>query len=257
MQAIVLATQKGGSGKSTIAIGLALAAQEAGHNVRLIETDQQGTLSNWQRRRGSARPLVETIYNAREIESRLQSLALAGVTLAIIDTAGGITAATTEAVRYCDFCLIPARPSIVDIEASAATLELVRAWRKPFAFVLNQTPIRSQRNNYAADAIGDAAARDLEDVLARPLIVMRNDHQDALAAGLAVSELSPFGKSADEIRDLWRWVDARINGRIAAAEEASDVEFPIILSSEHITATEKVPRPLRELGDNFIWDAGL
>ena len=52
MQTIVLATQKGGSGKSTIAIGLTLAAQEAGHNVRLIETDQQGTLSNWQRRRG-------------------------------------------------------------------------------------------------------------------------------------------------------------------------------------------------------------
>jgi chromosome partitioning protein len=261
MQTIVLATQKGGSGKSTIAIGLALAAQEAGHKVRLIETDQQGTLSNWQRRRGSARPLVETVYNAREMEDRLQSLARDGVTLAIIDTAGGITAATTEAVRYCDFCLIPARPSIVDIEASAATLELVRAWRKPFAFILNQTPIRSQRNNYAADAIGDAAARDLHDVLARPFIVMRNDHQDAVAAGLAVSELSPFGKSADEIRDLWRWVDARINGGIAAGEEigdeVSDVEFPIILSPEHITAAEKVPRTLRELGDDFIWDAGL
>jgi chromosome partitioning protein len=90
---------------------------------------------------------------------------------------------------------------------------------------------------------------------------MRNDHQDAVAAGLAVSELSPFGKSADEIRDLWRWVDARINGGIAAGEEigdeVSDVEFPIILSPEHITAAEKVPRPLRELGDDFIWDAGL
>ena len=51
MQTIVLATQKGGSGKSTLAIGLALAAIEAGHTVRLIETDSQGTLSNWQSRR--------------------------------------------------------------------------------------------------------------------------------------------------------------------------------------------------------------
>jgi chromosome partitioning protein len=264
MQTIVLATQKGGSGKSTLAIGLTLAAKEAGHTVRLIETDQQGTLSNWQRRRGSAEPLVETVYNAREIESRLQSLARAGVTLAIIDTAGGITAATTEAVRYCDFCLIPARPSIVDIEASAATLELVRAWRKPFAFILNQTPTRSQRIRCAADAIGEAAARDLDDVLARPFIVMRNDHQDAVAAGLAVSELSPFGKSADELRELWRWIDARINGRAAVSaeisDEASDVEFPIILSPEHITATlvaKSAPRPLRELSADFIWDAGL
>src|ERR1700760_4579791 len=98
MQTIVLATQKGGSGKSTLAIGLALAAKEAGHTVRLIEADRQGTLSNWQRRRGGPpKPLVEAVHNAREIESRLQSFALAGVTLTIIDTAGGITAATTEA----------------------------------------------------------------------------------------------------------------------------------------------------------------
>ena len=48
MHTIVLATQKGGSGKSTLAIGLALAAIQAGHTVRLIETDPQGTLSNWQ-----------------------------------------------------------------------------------------------------------------------------------------------------------------------------------------------------------------
>src|SRR5215472_3701139 len=212
MQTIVLATQKGGRGKSTLAIGLALAAKEAGHNVRLIEADQQGTLSNWQRRRGADKPLVEAINNAREIEARLQALALEGVTLTIIDTAGGITAATTEAVRYCDFCVIPARPSIVDIEASAATIDLVRAWRKPFAFILNQTPIRSQRINSSADAIGEAAARDLRDILARPFIVMRNDHQDALAAGLGVLELSPFGKSSDEMRDLWKWLELRLNG---------------------------------------------
>ena len=52
MHTIVLATQKGGSGKSTLAIGLALAAQQAGHTVRLIETDPQATIWNWQRRRG-------------------------------------------------------------------------------------------------------------------------------------------------------------------------------------------------------------
>ena len=62
MQTIVLATQKGGSGKSTLAIGLALAAIQAGHTVRLIETDSQGTLSNWQSRRAYAEPLVEPVY---------------------------------------------------------------------------------------------------------------------------------------------------------------------------------------------------
>jgi chromosome partitioning protein len=263
MQTIVLATQKGGSGKSTLAIGLAMAAREAGHNVRLIETDQQGTLTNWQRRRGSVNPLVETVYNGRELESRLQSLAEAGVTLAIIDTAGGITTATTEAVRYCDFCMIPARPSIVDIEASAATIELIRAWRKPFAFILNQTPIRSQRINSSADAIGEAAARDLDDILARPFIVMRNDHQDAVAAGLAVSEFSPFGKSADEMRDLWKWLDLRLDGAATAEAEAiqafEEVQFPIILSPERVrkNATEHVTQPQPSLNEEIAWDAGL
>ena len=95
MHTIVLATQKGGSGKSTLAVGLALAAIHAGHTVRLIETDSQGTLSNWQGRRPYAEPLVEPIYSAADIEAKLKSLDGSGVTLTIIDTAGGTSAATT------------------------------------------------------------------------------------------------------------------------------------------------------------------
>jgi chromosome partitioning protein len=264
MQTIVLATQKGGSGKSTLAIGLAMAARQAGRIVRLIETDQQGTLSRWQSRRGISDLMVETVYAADEIEPRLQSLGRSGVTLTIIDTAGGISAATTAAIRYADFCMIPARPSVADIEATAPTLATVRAWQKPFAFVLNQTPIRGARINTAADALGEYAARDLDDVLARPFVVMRNDHQDALAAGLAVCELSPFGKSSDEIRDLWRWVETRLNGRIAAGTESGSavaaIEFPIILSLDRLrTKTEdRAPQPLSALGDDGVtWNAAL
>ena len=227
MQTIVLATQKGGSGKSTLAIGLALAAIQAGHNVRLIETDPQGTLSNWQSRRTYAEPMVEPVYSAGDIEQRLQSLDRSGVTLTIIDTASGISAATTAAIRYADFCLIPARPSIADIEATASTLQIVRAWRKPFAFVLNQTPIRGQRINHAATSLGDKAALDLADVLAEPFMVMRNDHQDALSAGLAVSEFAPAGKSADEVRGLWQWLDNRLHGSVSADEQPNVIEFPV------------------------------
>jgi chromosome partitioning protein len=211
MHTIVLATQKGGSGKSTLAIGLALAAIKAGHSVRLIETDSQGTLSNWQSRRIYAEPMVEPIYSADEIEQRLQSLERSGVTLTIIDTAGGVSAATTAAIRYADLCLIPARPTIADIEATASTLSIVRAWNKPFAFVLNQTPIRGQRVSNAATALADEAALDIAGVLAQPFIVMRNDHQDALSGGLAVSEYAPASKSADEIGGLWQWVENKLN----------------------------------------------
>jgi chromosome partitioning protein len=226
MHTIVLATQKGGSGKSTLAIGLALAAIQAGHTVRLIETDSQGTLSNWQSRRPYAEPIVEPVYTAGEVEHRLQSVDHGGVTLTIVDTAGGISAATTAAIRYADLVLIPSRPSVADIEATASTLQIARAWTKPFAFVLNQTPIRGQRIASAATSLSDAAALDLADVLAQPLIVMRNDHQDALSAGLAVSEYAPAGKSADEIRGLWQWVEAKLGCGVTAEEQPIVDELP-------------------------------
>jgi chromosome partitioning protein len=237
MQTIVLATQKGGSGKSTLAIGLALAAIQAGHTVRLVETDPQGTLSSWQGRRIYAEPMAEPVYNAGEIEQRLQSLTSEGVTLTIVDTASGVSAATTAAIRYADLCLIPARPSVADIEATASTLAIVRAWNKPFAFVLNQTPIRGQRIGSAATALSDDAALELADVLAQPFIVMRNDHQDALSAGLAVSEYAPASKSADEIRGLWQWVETRLGG-VTADEQ------PVV--AETVAASEIVPTELLE-----------
>jgi chromosome partitioning protein len=238
MHTIVLATQKGGSGKSTLAIGLALAAIQAGHSVRLIETDSQGTLSNWQSRRPYAEPLVEPVYVAADVEQRLQSLGNEGVSLTIVDTAGGTSAAAIAAIRYADLCLIPARPSVADIEATAPTLSTIRAWNKPFAFVLNQTAIRGQRITNAAGALGEQAALDLADVLAQPFIVMRNDHQDALSAGLAVSEFAPGSKSADEIRGLWQWVESRLNIAIAADEQP--------LSSELTAASDIVPAMIME-----------
>jgi chromosome partitioning protein len=225
MPTIVLTTQKGGSGKSTLAISLTLAAIRAGHNVRLIETDPQGTVSNWKRRRPYAAPIVEPIYAARELERRLQSLAQDGA-VTIVDTAGGETAATNSAIRYSDFCLIPTRPSIADIEATAATLRVIRAWHKPFAYVLNQTPIRAAaRLAGAENALGDEAALDAAEIVARPLIVMRNDHQDALSAGLAVCELAPRGKSAEEMRALWQWVESRLGNAVAAPDEPVIEEF--------------------------------
>jgi chromosome partitioning protein len=223
MHTIVLATQKGGSGKSTLAIGLALAAIQAGHTARLIETDSQGTLSNWQRRRASVKPTVEFLYEADDVEQRLQSLSDSGVTLAIIDTAGGVSDATTSAIRHCDLCLIPTRPSVADIEAAASTLQTVRALNKPFAFVLNQTPIRGQRIANAANTLGGDEALDLTGVLAQPFIVMRNDHQDALSAGLAVSEYAPQSKSTDEVSGLWQWVEAKLNAGVADQPVVSDL----------------------------------
>src|SRR4029077_15658905 len=93
-------------------------------------------------------------------------------------------------------------------------------------FILNQTPIRGQRLGNAAAALADEAALDLAGVVARPFIVMRNDHQDALSAGLAVNEYAPGSKSAEEIRGLWQWVAARLNAGMAIQEDLLVGELP-------------------------------
>ncbi|MGJ4992982.1 AAA family ATPase [Bradyrhizobium sp. HKCCYLS3077] len=229
MRTIVVATQKGGSGKSTLAMGLAVAAQQAGEIVRLIETDPQGTLSYWQSRRGLAEPFVEPIHAPADIGRRLDALARGGVTLVVIDTSSGINALTRAAIDYADLCLVPARPCIADIVASAPTVKIIRNSRRRFAFVLNQAPHRGPRASEAARAL---IQDDIADIIATPLITLRNDHQDALAAGLGVTEFHASGKSADEICLLWQWVEQRLPRADASyASDPADVESHALLAN--------------------------
>jgi chromosome partitioning protein len=220
MHTIVLATQKGGTGKSSLAIGLAVAAMQHGQAVRMIETDRQGTVSNWRRRRTLVEPAVESITSAGDLERRLHIFDRSGVTLTVIDTGGGLNPMTTAAIRCADLCLIPARPSLLDIEATAPTLSNIRAFDRPFAFVLNQTPLRSHRTDAAETLLDDAAtALDLSGWVAQPYITMRNDHPDALGRGLAVTEHVPTGRSAEEMRSLWQWVEWRLRSLAASGRE--------------------------------------
>lgn len=226
MHTIALVSRKGGTGKSTLAIGLAIAAVEAGHRVCVLEADPLHTVSNWRARRSQTQPIVQTVREGYELVQRVRALAERGITLTIVDTAGGWSEPWNGAVAAADLCLIPARPSIADIEAAAPALAAIRAAGKPFAFVLNQTPVRSHRTESAAVSLGaTAASLHMMGVLALPYIAQRSDQQDALAAGLAVTEFAADGKSADEIRLLWQWVWARLNS-IAAAEAEPEAAAP-------------------------------
>jgi chromosome partitioning protein len=209
MRTIAFATQKGGPGKSTLAIGLAVAAMQLGERVSLLDTDRQGTVANWRGRRSLTEPAVEWVGDGYELERSMRRLANKGCTLAIIDTPGTNDMSLAAALRAADLCLIPARPSVADIEATHPTLYMIRKLGKDFAFVLNQAPARSRRPSEAAAALNKIG------VLALPYIVERNDHQDALGAGLAASEFAPEGKAAEEVRALWAWVKRKLeNGSV-------------------------------------------
>ena len=83
MRVITLASQKGGTGKSTLCIGLAVAAIEDGERVLMLETDRQGTISNWAARRASPEPFVERVTDRYQIERALRALDRRGCTLLI------------------------------------------------------------------------------------------------------------------------------------------------------------------------------
>lgn len=206
MKTIAFITQKGGTGKTTLAASLAVAAQEAGERVFLIDLDPQASLSTWGNHREAEAPPVDKVAPG-QLAAALTGLAKDGYTLAIIDTAGIDSPASSAAMTVADLSLIPARPSALDIQAARPTMTALTRLAKPFAFVLNACP--PGRSPRATDA---AKALSLLNVLAEPFIVLRTDHMDALALGLGVTERDPSGKAADEIRELWGWIKKKLKG---------------------------------------------
>ena len=217
MKTIAFVTQKGGSGKSTLCIGLAVAARQTGASVCILELDRQATISDWAELRDSDTPEVALI-DATEIAAVLTRLADCDYDYVFVDTPGAIGPETLAAIRVADLCIVPSRPTPADLRAIRPTLAAIYRLEKRFAFVLNQTPTRSYRVRDAADGL--IALGVLPDVN----MVLRNDHQDAIGTGQGVTEFNPEGKAADEIRRLWSWIAPRIDAKVERDKEPTESE---------------------------------
>lgn len=207
MKAITFVTQKGGSGKSTLCISLAVAAQETGRSVCILEMDRQATVSDWAEHRRQDTPEVAQI-DATQLDDIMTRLRDSDFDYVFIDTPGVDSPGSLAAIRAADLCVIPCRPTPADLRAFKPTLAAIYRLEKKFAFVLNQTPPRSYRVRDASDGL--AVLGVLPDVN----IVMRNDHQDALGMGQGVTEFNPGGQAAGEVRRLWTWIEKRSQGSI-------------------------------------------
>lgn len=216
MRTITLVTQKGGAGKTTVATSLAVAAQQAGETVAAFDLDPQGSLAEWGRIRSKTEeaavsdprlPVVERFPLERiaQIQTMLGSLEKKGVTLTILDTAGADNPTTHAAMEASSYCLVPIRPTRLDLLAVRATVQAIMRSGKPFAFVLNQCST-IPRNNRANDTATGLASIGF---MAEPLIMLRNDYQDAFASGMGVTEYAADGKAAEEVRALWKWVSTQ------------------------------------------------
>lgn len=207
MRVLVLTTQKGGSGKSTLAASLAVAAMQDGETVAVLDTDQQASLAGWGRRREATGLDVQRVEPSAFAGALKRMRGDGRISLAIVDTPGRYGPDVALVLREASLCLLPVKPSILDVEAARPTVEQIRLLGRPFAFVLNQCNATTQaRTLDAATALVSSGA------LAPSMVATRSDFLDSMTMGQGVTEIAPKGKAATEIRLLWHWVKAQLAG---------------------------------------------
>jgi chromosome partitioning protein len=213
MHVIVLASQKGGAGKTTLAAHIAVAAEAAGDGpVVLIDADPQGSLSAWWNVREAQVPALAPTTIA-ELPAKLAALAEAGYALAIVDTPPAITEAISAVVRSADFVLIPTRPSPHDLRAVGRTVELVQAAGKPFVFAVTQAKPNARLTVQAMAALSEHG------VVAPVIVHDRVDYAGSMIDGRTVQETDQKGRSAAEMAELWKFVKAQMAKSTKARKE--------------------------------------
>lgn len=203
MRVISFVTQKGGSGKTTLAFCCAVVAQEQGLRVLLLDMDPQGTAEAWYQDREAETPKLARI-DASILDQALQGAKKQEFDIVLLDTPGRDEPATAAAIKASNFCVIPCRPTPGDMKATPPTVATIRRLGKHVAFVLTQTPPRGVRLSEAE------AGLSILGIVSPVRIVHRNAYQDAQGMGLGVTEFEPNGKAAEEIRKLWIWITGKM-----------------------------------------------
>jgi len=198
MKTIVINSQKGGSGKTTLCAHLAVAAELAGDGpVCIIDTDPQGTLSTWHEQRAAEVPMRGEVA-LPELANGLKLLAEHGVRYCLIDTAPTRTDENLALFNLADLVLVPIRPSPSDLWAVSATVSLLKQCGTPFVFVLNQTKTNAGITAQAAAALSSHGR------VAEAFIADRVPYAAAMTDGRTAIELAPRGPAAEETLALWQ-----------------------------------------------------
>ena len=205
MKTIAFISQKGGSGKTTLAVHSAVAAHESGERVVLIDTDPQKSATTWSDNRESDYPIVATA-SPSELLKVLQAARDEGMTLAIIDTAPHAAPEVAKIIREVDLAIIPCRPTAFDIAAIANAINIVKAVNAKYVFVLSACPFRSPEIEETRELL-----KAEYNALVSPIpIIDRRAFARAIASGKSVTEFEADGKAALEINGFWNWLKEQI-----------------------------------------------
>lgn len=204
MRILAFASQKGGSGKTTLAGHIAVQAELAGAGpVVLVDTDPQGSLSDWWNERRASEPAFARI-NVTRLASDLEQLRAQGFKLAVIDTPPAITVAIQSVVGVAELVVVPTRPSPHDLRAAGSTVEIVERAGKPMVFVVNAATHGARITAEAAVALSQHGT------VAPVTIHNRDDFASSMIDGRTVMELEDAANSAEEIRSLWKYLESRM-----------------------------------------------
>jgi chromosome partitioning protein len=203
MRIVAFVSQKGGCGKSTLAACLAVAAQEAGERVLVLDMDPKKSVVRWGSKRNDPRLPVEAVSAAR-LPAALNYLSTHNMSLVVIDTPLLESPRSLTAINAADLCIVPARPATFDIWAAEVTGRKLKLMGKEFIFLLNQCPSADQRVQEGIAALEAVGA------LSRPHIRARAGFLEAARTGKGVTEVDPKGAAAQEMRDLWMDLSRRL-----------------------------------------------
>jgi len=210
MFTVAILSQKGGTGKTTMALHLAVGAEKAGQLAAVIDLDPQASAAGWKDSRQAETPVVVSVPATR-LPQALEAARAGGADLALIDSAphsGDVALAAAEAA---DLILVPCRAGILDLRTIGATARIVKLAGKRAFVVLNAMPPRAP--NVLADARAAVAVHGLE--VSPVSLQQRAPFAHALTAGQTAHEYEPDGKAAEEVTQLYAWLWNELSNSIA------------------------------------------
>ena len=207
VQSIIgIISQKGGAGKTTLAIHLAAAAS-AEFVTLVLDTDPQATACRWSEWRGGGEPEVIDCGAPSLLAGKLAKARELGAQLAVIDTPPHADAMARQAARLADLILVPCRPRAFDLAAIEATIELVNGSQKPAFAVLMAGPPR-------APVIYRDAVELVQGAFGLPvapaMLAERAAFHRGAVRGQTAEQFDPDGKAALEVANLWRWTSEQL-----------------------------------------------
>lgn len=206
MKTLAILSRKGGSGKSTFAVHIAVAAEKDGHTTAVIDLDPQASALKWSRRREGDSPVVISAHSTL-LNEVLKTAEAGGVSLCILDTSPHSESSALDAAKVADLAVIPSRPAIFDLEAVGDTIQIAALAKVPVRVVLNGVkPLGSA-------GIKAKKALEIYDVPCAPCSLGdRVAFSHAVVDGVTAQEYEPTGKASREVGALYSYLSRELEG---------------------------------------------